>query len=260
MLVRRTLTGCKRLRGQPTSRKRALTLDDLRTVAHHYSLITPSHDDLLFQSQLLTGFFALMRLGELTIPDDRSLVDPRKITSRLSVAVSETDYRFFLPGHKADKFFEGNTILIQKLNRDIDPWSHFTAYLSSRDRLFPFSLNLWLREDGTSPTRSFFMTRLRFFFGPDIVGQSMRAGGATSLAQAGVPPHLIPSHRTMGFTGLPGLHKEKPCSPAVPDFRTCCTRTRLTSFLSFLFLFHINLEQLCVSPPHCSLFHLFRVL
>jgi hypothetical protein len=111
MLVRRTLTGCKRLRGVPTTRKRALTMDDLRLVIQHYSASTPSHDDLLFTSQLLTGFFALMRLGELTVPDDRSILDPRKITSRLSVSVSDSDYRFFLPSHKADKFFEGNTIV-----------------------------------------------------------------------------------------------------------------------------------------------------
>jgi hypothetical protein len=74
MLLRRTIAGCKRLRGLPTTRKRALTMDDLRLVVHHYSTITPSHDDLLFVAQLLTGFFALMRLGELTIPNDSSII------------------------------------------------------------------------------------------------------------------------------------------------------------------------------------------
>jgi hypothetical protein len=191
MLVRRTLAGCKRLRGVPTSRKRALTMDDLRLVIQHYSTSTPSHDDLLFLSQLLTGFFALMRLGELTIPDDNSVFDPRKVTSRLSVSLSDSDYRFFLPGHKADKFFEGNTIIIQKHNLDTDPVSHFKAYLASRDKLFPFSSNLWLRENGSPPTRSFFLRRLHIFFDADVAGQSMRSGGATSLAQNGVPPNLI---------------------------------------------------------------------
>jgi len=32
---------------------------------------------------------------------------------------------------------------------------------------------------------------MRLFFATDIGGQSMRAGGATSLAEHGVPPSLI---------------------------------------------------------------------
>ena len=190
VLCRRTLAGCKRLRGVPTKRKRALTMDDLRTVINHYSTST-SHDDLLFVSQLLTAFFALMRLGELTISDDKSIFDHRKITSRTSVSVSDEDYRFFLPSHKADKFFEGNTVIIQHHDISIDPLSFFKKYLISRDRLFPFSPDLWLRADGSRPTRSFFIHRMRFFFKTDIAGQSMRAGGATSLAENGVPPNLI---------------------------------------------------------------------
>jgi hypothetical protein len=190
MLCKRTLTGCKRLRGVPTQRKRALTMYDLHLVIDHYSN-SQSHDDFLFLSQLITGFFGLMRLGELTVSDDKSLIDHRKITSRTSVSVSENDYRFFLPGHKADRFFEGNTVIIQRHNIAINPLTFFKKYLSSRDRLFPFSSDLWLRADGSRPSRSFFIRRMQLFFQSDVAGQSMRAGGATSLAENGVPPNLI---------------------------------------------------------------------
>jgi hypothetical protein len=190
MLCRRTLEGCKRLRGVPTKRKRALSMDDLQHVVNHYS-DSQHHDDLLFVAQLLTGFFALMRLGELVVSDDKTIIDPKKITARTSVSFSDNDYRFFLPSHKADRFFEGNTIIIQKHNLAINPLSHFRKYLSSRDRLFPFSSNLWIRADGSPPTRSFLVSRLRFFFDSDVAGQSLRSGGATSLALNGVPPHLI---------------------------------------------------------------------
>ena len=190
MLCKRTLTGCRRLRGVPTKRKRALTLHDLQLVINHYSN-SNSHDDLLFVSQLVTGFFALMRLGELTIPDDKTLFNHRKITSRTSVSLSDNDYRFFLPSHKADKFFEGNTVIIQRHSGSIDPLSLFKKYLRSRDRLFPYSPDLWLRADGSRPTRSFFIRRMKLFFTNDVAGQSMRAGGATSLAENGVPPNLI---------------------------------------------------------------------
>ena len=190
MLCKRTLTGCKRLRGVPTKRKRALTLMDLQTVINHYAN-SSSHDDLLFLSQLLTGFFALMRLGELTVSDDKSLFDFRKITSRTSVSLSNNDYHFFLPSHKANKFFEGIIVIIQHHTDSIDPLFFFKKYLSSRDHCFPFSPDLWLRTDGTRPSRSFFIHCMHLFFSDDIAGQSMRAGGATSLAENGVPPHLI---------------------------------------------------------------------
>jgi hypothetical protein len=190
VLCKRTLAGCKRMRGVPTTRKRALTMDDLNQVVLHYSK-SHSHDDLLFTSQILTGFFALLRLGELTVPDDKSLFNHRKITSRTSVSLSNNDYRFFLPSHKADKFYEGNIIIIQRHDVSVDPLSHFKRYLLSRDRLFPFSPDLWLRADGSRPSRSFFIRRMRLFFHNDTAGQSMRSGGATSLAENGVPPNLI---------------------------------------------------------------------
>ena len=63
--------------------------------------------------------------------------------------------------------------------------------MASRDRIHPLSLPLWLMENGDVPTRSFFMTRVRELFKDDVAGQSMRAGGATSLAEHGVPPSII---------------------------------------------------------------------
>jgi len=64
-------------------------------------------------------------------------------------------------------------------------------YLSSRDRLFPLHPQLWLRADGSSPTRSWFLQRLRQYCPAEIAGQSIRAGGATALAEAGAPTDLI---------------------------------------------------------------------
>ena len=190
MLCKRTLIGCKRLRGVPTTRKSALSIDDLRHIVHHYSN-SNNHNDLLFVSQLLTGFFVLMRLGELVVPNDTSLLDHRKITSHTSVSLSGSDYRFFLPSHKADNFFEGNTIIIQHHNTAVNPLLHFKSYLSSHDGLFPFSPDLWLCADGSRPFRSFFTQCLKLFFNPNIAGQSMHSRGATSLAKNSVSPHLI---------------------------------------------------------------------
>jgi integrase len=190
-LVDRTMKGCLRLKGTPTKRKRALTLSDLKIVLSSLSHST-AHDDLLFKSMLLTGFFALMRLGELTFPNSVALRNWKKITKRSTVTVSDDQYEFHLPGHKADPFFEGNRIIIKKKQYDnIDPLSCFREYLHSRDVKFPLSSPLWLTSKGSVPTRDFFIKRLHLFFDRDIAGQSMRAGGATSLAEHGVPPSLI---------------------------------------------------------------------
>jgi hypothetical protein len=150
-----------------------------------------SHDDLLFFVILLVGFHGLMRLGELVWPDKKSLQDYRKVTKRSSVELLPEGFSFFLPGHKADRFFEGNRIVLQRNSSGDDLDSPFRKYLASRDSLFPFHPELWLREDGSIPTRSWFIRHLREHFPSDVAGHSLRAGGATALAQAGIPPHII---------------------------------------------------------------------
>ena len=191
LLVERTLKGCRRLRGVATKRKRALTFDDLKLVNNTLSNST-SHDDRLFLAMLFTGFFSLMRLGELSFPNDKQLQNWRKVTKRSSAIIKDDQYEFDLPSHKADPFFQGNHIIVKKQQYcDIDPLSTFRTYLHSCDHHFPLSSPLWLTSKGTVPTRFFFMSRMKRFFESDVGGQSMRAGGATSLAEHGVPPSLI---------------------------------------------------------------------
>ncbi|KAH9851869.1 hypothetical protein C2E23DRAFT_694976, partial [Lenzites betulinus] len=187
-LVSRTLRGFKRLRSRPIVRKRALVRDDL---ARALSCLTTSYDDTLFAAILLTGFHALLRLGELVWPDNAALQSYRKITMRASVKVTASAYEYLLPAHKADRFFEGNHVLIKRSAVAPDPLSIFSTFLTARDSLFPLRAELWLRSSGAVPTRAWFMRKLRSIFPRDIAGHSMRAGGATSLAAAGAPPATI---------------------------------------------------------------------
>jgi hypothetical protein len=71
------------------------------------------------------------------------------------------------------------------------PLHHFHRYLNSRDQIHPVASPLWLTESGLIPTRSFFINHLHLFFDNTISSQSMRAGGATALAEHCVPPHII---------------------------------------------------------------------
>jgi len=184
ILVSRTMTGCLRRFGRPTNRKAPFSRTDLLDVLTK----TPSprsHDDLLFLALLFTGFHALMRLGELVFPDKKDLRNYRKISLRHTVHISPTFYSFFLPSHKGDRFFEGNTILIQKLTINSDPYCLFCDYINSRDLRFPIHPELWLTSRGSVPTRHWFLSRLRKFFPNKYAGQSIRSGGATSLAETG---------------------------------------------------------------------------
>ncbi|KAF8995139.1 hypothetical protein BDZ89DRAFT_1106146 [Hymenopellis radicata] len=167
ILVARSLSGCMKRYGTPIQRKLPLarqhilsTINDLPPNA--------SHDSLLFAAMLTTGFMALLRLGEMSLPDNVAICDLRKCSRRSTVTWFDDGYGFDLPYHKADRFFEA------------------TRYGSSISRLNPF---LWVTAKNEIPTRTWFMKRLRRLE-PDeqFAGQSMRAGGATAMAEDGCAP------------------------------------------------------------------------
>ncbi|PIL33308.1 hypothetical protein GSI_04758 [Ganoderma sinense ZZ0214-1] len=193
-LVRDTLKGSRRLYSKPVRRKAPLTASDIATF--HSSLPSPpSHDDLLFFALLLTGFHGLARLGDLVWPDRVRNRTYSTVSRRLSVQIADDHYSFLLQTHKSDAFFEGDRILVEKHHPGSDPMRAFTNYLASRDRLFPFRSELWLRASGSIPLRGWFLRRLSAVFPPstNISGHSMRAGGATSLALAGASGDTIRS-------------------------------------------------------------------
>jgi hypothetical protein len=153
--------------------------------------LSDSHDNLLFRAQLLSGFYGLLRLGELVFPDKLALQNYRKISLCHSVHCHVNQYSFFLPSHKGDRTFEGNTIIIQKINMLSNPHKHFLTYLASRDNHFPLNPELWLTSRGAIPTRHWFMSHMRNFLPAFFGGHSMRAGGATSLAEPGADMSTI---------------------------------------------------------------------
>jgi hypothetical protein len=189
-LVSRTLKGAKRRYGTPIHRKSPLSLEDLKLVYDDLKS-SSEHDDLLFLSQLLVGFHVLLRLAELCFPDNIQLRDYSKISLRSSVRWLHDAFSFWLPSHKSDPTFEGSRLIVQKVCDSPDPYLAFANYLRSRDRLFTFNPELWLRSNGQVPTRSWFIRHLARYFPKAIAGQSMRSGGATNLAINGVPPPLI---------------------------------------------------------------------
>jgi hypothetical protein len=68
ILVSQTLKGCHHLHGSVVKCKHTLMTANITHVLHSLNG-SFSHDDLLFCAMLVTGFHALMRSGELTVPD-----------------------------------------------------------------------------------------------------------------------------------------------------------------------------------------------
>ncbi|KAI0352120.1 hypothetical protein OH77DRAFT_1377794, partial [Trametes cingulata] len=150
-IVARTLKGGKRLFSKPISRKRALTKHDLSLACAHFR--ARSYDDNLFIAILLTGFHALLRLGELVWPDDTALQSYRKLTMRASAILLPDRFEYMLPSHKADPFFEGSKVVVHKTRNPPDPLGAFAVYISARDQLFSLRPELWIRQNGSIPTR-----------------------------------------------------------------------------------------------------------
>ena len=124
ILIHHTLQGCMRMRGIATVCNCALTIDDLQLIVNHYHTST-LHDNCLFLAMLITGFFGLLCLGEMTFPDETSLQNWKKITRWTTVNIQEGLYEFILPNHKADRFFEGNKIIIPAHRFNHHPLCHF---------------------------------------------------------------------------------------------------------------------------------------
>lgn len=190
-LVCRTLRGSLRRFSRPVQQRQPLSRADL-TLAVSMFPRPFAYDDICWLAMLLCAFFGLLRLGELVWPDSPDLQDHSHLSSRSSVAHDASSFAFDVPRCKADEYFEGTRVCITASHLCPDPYALFIQYLGFRDASFPLHPFLWVRADGSVPTRSWFLWRFRLVFPSSAVSaHSLRAGGATSLAAAGVPPAQI---------------------------------------------------------------------
>ncbi|KAF8545609.1 hypothetical protein OG21DRAFT_1537519 [Imleria badia] len=119
-LVKRTLAGCLWRGRQQPSCKLPLTLTILHDVLSS-SARTALHDDLLFATLVATGFYALMRLGELVWPDTVTLQSFHKVILQFSLRIDHNSYSFTLPTHKSLKVGHGSDVLIRSFAVGADP-------------------------------------------------------------------------------------------------------------------------------------------
>ena len=146
---------------------------------------------MLFLCMINTGFTGLLQLSEMTVSNTLHLRDSHKVVSRSSLSWVDNVYEFLLPAHKVDTTFKGNRAHIACIINAPNPQSFMKCFIMSCNCLFPLHPQLWLHSNGTVLMCSWFLHRLSAFCPPNITGQSIRAGGATALAEASAPGELI---------------------------------------------------------------------
>lgn len=188
-LVTSVIRGSKKIRADPVSRKLPLRLHHLSAFLLH-ARSSQSYDDLLFITILACCFYGCHRVGELVQKNDKSLFDWRKVIKRSSLVFSAGRVQYRLPYHKSDPFYRGTDILFT--SQDIaDPVTLLAEYVTLRDHLHDATTSLFLREDGTQPTRSWFESKFFSILDHSFGGHSARAGGATYYASLGLSEDVI---------------------------------------------------------------------
>lgn len=186
--IAKMLTGILRIHGQPKNKARALTPDELESIAaflHNDHSLTALRDNALLQ----IGFFGALRRSEL-------------------VAIRFEDIQWekqgiviLLPSSKTDQTHEGQTSVIPYGNNTLCPISALQAWLNisnlnngpifrrisaknylGHHQLTPLSINQILKKRAT---------QAGIAHADEFSSHSLRRGLATSAAKAGAPLHAI---------------------------------------------------------------------
>ena len=166
-IVHRTLTGIHHVHGTSTRHKPPLLPSDLHVAIDQFGS-SKDYDDTLFLTQLLVGFNQLLRLAKLCGPDNPQLFDVCRSMRHFDIVVAPDHLQLLLPGHKANKFFAGSHLLIPRHSDPVCPFPYVLTYLHRRGQLFPWRPELWICQDGSAPTCSWFQRRLRVLFDDGI--------------------------------------------------------------------------------------------
>ena len=188
-LVQATIAGAKKIRADPVKHKLPLRPSHLHAF-WCVALRTGTYDDLLFAVLLSCCFYACHRSGELVWKNQKELQDWRKVVKRASLHFSDGRAGYRLPYHKADRFYRGTDILFTR--QDVaDPVTLLQEYTTRRDARHGGKTALFLCEDGTIPTRSWFDGKFFTLLDRQFGGHSARAGGATFYASLGLTEDII---------------------------------------------------------------------
>ena len=142
-----------------------------------------AYDDFLWGAMVVVAFFTAARAQEVCTYDEVALRTTVKLVKRSSTVVNDSGFTAFLPFHKSDRLYTGSHLWFASSAGNL--FTVIRVWLRARDHLFPDTDILFLRANGATPTRRWFVDKLKSFCGAEYAGHSLRAGGATFYALRG---------------------------------------------------------------------------
>lgn len=196
-LVNATVAGLKRSLAKPKARKEPVTVDMLSALVHSMGT-PPSLSELRLAASCLLAFAAFLRYDELA-----------KLRC-CDISFSETSMSIHIVSSKTDQYRQGDTVLVARTSSPTCPVSMMERYFLQAKLSHASSLLLFrgitrtkhgekLRSAGGlsyTRMRELFVAKLKELgFDTTQFGlHSLRAGGATAAANAGVPDRLFKRH------------------------------------------------------------------
>ena len=186
------LLGIRRVQGSSLSRplRDPVTNPHLLALRAYLTRVLPPHDALMVWAALTSAFFGLLRASEYCSPSSTSTSPSTLLLSHISFDEDLSAATLFLPMSKTDRFAQGVNISLFAVSSPLCPVSALHHYLTARTTspgpLFIFS-------NGDFLTRAWVVAILRVAFPaePNLNTHSFRIGGASALAQAGIPDYTI---------------------------------------------------------------------
>jgi hypothetical protein len=133
-------------------------------------------------------FYGCHRAGELI--SKSKTPEWRKIIKRCSLSFTDDRAQYTLPYHKGDRFYRGSEVILAH-QEVVDPVDLLKLYVGKRDHLHGACAALFLREDGSAPSRSWFESIFFSLVNREYGGHSVRAGSATYYAGLGIAESIL---------------------------------------------------------------------
>jgi len=135
-------------------------------------------------------FYGCHHSRELVWKNDKTQWDWRKVIKQSLLTFSEHHAQYHLPYYKADPFYHGTDILFN--HHDIaDPVSLLHEYATLCDHVHSACAALFIHEDGSIPTHSWWDKKFFALLDQSFGGHSACAGGMTYYASLGLSESII---------------------------------------------------------------------
>jgi hypothetical protein len=172
------LMGIRRSQGGTLSKPRRapLSTHHLISLREFLAIQYPPHDSRMLWAAFTAAFFGLLRSSEYTCPTESTVVPSSLLCAHVAIAPDFAEATLLLPFSKTDRFGSGVHIHLFSLPSPFCPLSALVHFLSVRSRA---AGPLFIFMNGAFPRQ------------PTLNTHSFRIGGASALADAGVPDYII---------------------------------------------------------------------